>query len=294
VWGGPGQVTAFGTFTGDALGPTFISHCIFDNRCCKLVDTGTGYEPYVSMPMMQLHFAGGGEMPLKFFNNTVVFSPDQQGSIDFWVAHVRGDNPVIRSGAFHEVFNCIYVRNDYQRYYGKNPSAGAPSSGEGWSAQSDEMVGRIVCGGGSKELYDFIILHRDVPSVVSNYFREIVDTPVSGQAASSHGGADYTSLSNWLGSSKFTNSKGIYSPGFFANSYQVNPQMPSAPSGGNVGSFDARRNYRPAATQANNGFTGTVNAPSGLSMASWKVKPHPWIGALDPAGTTCPIGVQSP
>jgi hypothetical protein len=300
VLGGPGQYFRDFTVLGDALAPWYVSHCIFDNRCPKLVDTGTGYEPYVSMPLWQMHMASGGEMPIKFFNNTVIFSPDQQGSINFWMAHIRGDNPAVRS--YHEVFNCIYARSDYQRYYGKNPTTGgAPAGGEAWVAQSDEIVGRVVSGGGSKELYDFIILHRDVPSVVNNLFREMVDTPVAGQAASAHGGQDFSSLSAWLSSSKFTASKGIYparagvpTGGFFANSYQVNPQMPSCPSGGNIGSFDARRNYRPAASQANNGFAGTTTAPSGESMASWLVKPSSYIGALDPAGTTCPIGCQTP
>ncbi len=201
--------------------------------------------------------------------------------------HIRGDNPAVL-GPFHEVFNNIFVRTDYQRY------TGTDANGAYWIGQNDEIVSRCVCGGGSKEIYDYTILHRDVPNPVSSLFHDMVDTPIFGQAASAHGAASYASLAAWLASAKFTASKGIYSPGFFANSYQVNPSIPSCPSGGFVPNFDTRRNYRPAASQAANGYPGTVNSPAGQSMASWKVKPSPWIGALDPNGSTTPIGVQNP
>jgi hypothetical protein len=29
-------------------------------------------------------------------------------------------------------------------------------------------------------------------------------------------------------------------------------------------------------------------------MSGWKVKPSPWIGALNPGATDMPVGVQNP
>jgi hypothetical protein len=290
AYGGPGD-------SGDAPGPMFISHSIFDNRCPRYVDCMNPQGDPFFMPLMQLHLTGGGEQPLKWYNNTVIWSPDTGGNESTWMACLRGDNPAVL-GPFHEVFNCIWVRTDYQRYTGTGPSGGT------WEAQNDEIVSRCVCGGGSKEIYDYIILHRDVPNAAKPLFLDIVDTPVRGQAASSHGAGGYTSLANWLSGTtsflngsipnKFNESKVIYSPGFFANSYQVNPQISSCPPGGVVPDFDTRRSYRPAAAQANNGYSGTTNSPAGQSMASWKVLSSPWIGALDPHGSSVPVGVQNP
>ena len=273
--------------TGNAPTASYVSHCVFDSRCPRLVDVGTAWngEPFF-MPLNQLHMTGGGEQPLKWYNNTIIWAPDAQGNDNCYMNHIQGNNPAVL-GAFHEVFNNIWVRTDYQRYTGASPSGN-------WAGRSDEIVCRINCGGGSKEIFDYEIHHRDVPGAVSSLYHDIVTSPVGGGSPSSHGGASYPSLAAWQASAQFIASKGIYSPGFFANSYQVDPQIPNCPTGGFVPNFDARRNYRPAASQAANGYAGTVTSPAGQSMASWKVPPSPWIGALDPSGSSLAIGVPDP
>jgi hypothetical protein len=288
AYGGPGD-------SGTAAGPMYISHCIFDNRCPRLVDcTNPQGEPFF-MPLMQTHFTGGCQQPLKWYNNTIIWAPDTQGAVDSYMNHITGnENATI---AWHETFNNIYVRIDYQRY------TGTDFVGNNWMGHQDEVVSSLNCGGESHELYDYEILHRDVPNPASPFFKWCLDSTVHGQSVFSHGAGSYSSLANWLAgvqseaggvANKFNESKGIYAPGFHAHSFQVNPQIPSCPTGGSVPDFDTRRNYRPAASQANNGFSGTTNAPSGESMAGWKVKPSPWIGALNPGATDMPVGVQNP
>jgi hypothetical protein len=93
-------------------------------------------------------------------------------------------------------------------------------------------------------------------------------------------------------------------PGFEANGTDERPEMPS------VTDFPSDRfDYRPAPTAA-----VTVATSSSLSGADWwsgagpswgredfpwndgatSLAPSPWKGAVDPNGSTMPVGVQNP
>ena len=58
VFGGPRTIWQCGRAR------SYISHCIFDNRCPKIVDCMNPRGKSYFMPLMQTHFTGGGEMPL--------------------------------------------------------------------------------------------------------------------------------------------------------------------------------------------------------------------------------------
>ena len=97
----------------------FISPTHFDNRCPQDRQFQLRREPYF-MPLMQTHMTGGGEQPLKWYNNTIIWAPDAQSSDSFrWPTCVATIRPC--SSRFHEVFNNIWVRNDYQRYNASDP-----------------------------------------------------------------------------------------------------------------------------------------------------------------------------
>jgi hypothetical protein len=223
--------------------------------------------------------------PYKWYNNTVIWQPDSNGFKGPWLTHCEGGENA--TTPWHEVFNTIVVNTDYQRYVGNGPSGGA------WLGQCSSVCRRMICGT-SNEAYDYCILWRDVPNPETHFFQEILNKAIGGNPVSSGGATNYNTLTAWKASTQFNNSKTKYGPGFHNNSFQVDPQMPSCPTGGSVPSLTARMSYRPAASQANSGYSNTSTAPSGESMLGWLVKPSPWIGALQPGATDMPVGVQNP
>jgi hypothetical protein len=280
-----------GGLENDSSAPTFASQAIyfafniFDHRCPHLIDTGTSpqSEPYLAAFNVP-HYNQGVRCPYKFFNNTVIWSPDANGNKGPWLTHTEGGDNA--TSPYHENFNNIVMVMDYQRYVGNGPSGGGA-----WLGQCSSVCRRMITTVAS-EAHDYCILWRNVPNPETNFFQEILHIAIGGNPISVGSPQDFNTLAAWQASGKFNESKGKYAPGFHANSFQIDPQMPSGVTA--PADLNARMSYRPAASQASSGYASTTNAPSGESMAGWLVKPAPWIGALDPAGTDCPVGVQLP
>jgi hypothetical protein len=226
----------------------------------------------------------GVSHPHKVYNCTIITAPDavaRDTSPHF--AHIHGskDNG---SSIYHEVWNTICCTVSADRFAG--------NGGQGWVGPSDYVVSRMITDGGSREAHDYLMIHRDCPfhpSTPSAFSSGIIHSFANNDGSPEN----FTTLAAWKASSKFNASKSVYSPGFLNSAVVADPQIPSAvraPS-----SFDIRRSYRPGNPQAVSAArTTTSTSPAGESTAGWTVAPSPWMGALDPNGTSMPVGVQNP
>jgi hypothetical protein len=144
----------------------YFSHNIFDHRCPRIVDTGTSpqSEPYLAA-FNAPHYNAGVRCPYKWYNNTVIWSPDANGKKGPWLTHCEGDESA--TSPFHENFNNIVMVLDYQRYVGNAPSGGA------WLGQCSSVCRRMITTG-ANEAHDYCILWRDVPNPETHFFQEII------------------------------------------------------------------------------------------------------------------------
>ena len=185
---------------------------------------------------------------------------------------------------YHEYWNNIACIVSDKRYVGAQFAA--------WQGPADAPIYRFITNGGSKEAHDYCLLYRDTPfhpntpSAFTNGIIMAVGAPDVGEQ-------NFATMAAWKASTYFNNSKSVYSPGYHANSVNEDPQIPSAVR--TPASFDVRRDYRPRNARAVSlARTTTSTTPAGQSTAGWTVSPSPWIGALDPNGSTMPVGVQNP
>jgi hypothetical protein len=188
------------------------------------------------------------------------------------------------SSIAHEVFNNIFIRVSGQ--VGSTARYNSTSPFPGWS---DHCLVKLQCDGSSREFWDYNILWRDpaLAPFAHGLLDEIGNRPDTNES-------DYASLANFRNNvfsggsgGHFNLSKSIYAPGFEANSFEFKPTMAS------IDSFPANRlDYRPSPHA--NRTTGKTTSLSGESTAGWPAQPSNWKGALDPAGTTMPVGVQNP
>jgi hypothetical protein len=282
AFGGPGGA-------GTMAGSWKVSHCIFDCRLPKMTDVGASLSPYSEPFMISFNLAHpdwtqGVSHPHKVYNCTIIHAPDGVGRESApHFAHIHGskDNG---STVFHEIWNCICCVISADRYAG--------NGGQAWVGPSDYAVSRMITDGASREAHDYLMIHRDCPFHPStpNAFTNGIIHAFAGNDASPE---NFSTLAAWKASSKFNASKNIYSPGFLNSAIVADPQIPSAVRA--PASFDTRRNYRPQNSQAVSAArSATSTSLTGESTTGWTVAPSPWMGALDPNGTTMPIGVQNP
>lgn len=280
-------------------GQEYIHHNIFDHRIARC--THWRAQPHPN-PLWISHSPDADSHPRKIYNNLFIFGPDCEQESHAGLAH----NPSSVDAAdnfdaiAHELFNNIVIRWDTQRY---DPLAGATYSDGSATDQSDFITRFHHFDGDTNELYDFNLYYRDVPApLVDGVFKDMSATRFSTQF-------DYASLAAWTASAQFTASKlagsqrGAYSDGLEGNSTDTKPTLAT------IDDFPTSRfQYRPGATSA-----VTVAASGSLSGEDWWSTPPTWgddyfswsagggtlepdafKGALDPSGSTLPVGVQTP
>ena len=158
-------------------------------------------------------------MPLRFYYNTVICSPDTHNRLGHFATHWDGRN--LPSGA-HEVWNNIFVVQDTKRYPG---------------TPHEYLARHISCQQSTAGTWhlDYNCYHRDVPgSIATPFFWNIQDSRNVNRES-------FDSLALFKGSSKFTLSASMYSDGTTGHEQhgvQENPQFVD---------LDAR-DYRPQST----------------------------------------------
>ena len=206
------------------------------------------------------------------------------------------------------MFNNIIIR---QVWNGKRYN---PTAGDGYVGSSGNFPNRSDFAFGpdsnthpdrSNELWDYNLYYRDLDgtAAVNNFIHKM---QVTGSLTR---GTNFASLAAYKASAAFQNStqagaeRAAYAPGIEGNSTDVKPTLPS------LDNFPADRlKYRPAATAAVTTATSTslTGANWWTSPPTWgddyfpwndgekTLAPSNWKGALDPNGTTMPVGVQNP
>jgi hypothetical protein len=286
-------------------GGWFIHHNIMDARQERCTDWGTQAHPGA----LYIPHSPDDNRPVRQYNNLFIWGPDTENEFGIGMEHSsQGDGGNNTSTVMHECFNNILLRvflEDTKRY--------DPDGGGGASAYSDSFAqdrSDFVLGtctrysaSESNELFDYNCYWR--PSSMS------VDALLKGHRRGGIGQTrrDFDTLAAWKAHAEFEHSKlsgarrGAYAPGFDGNSTDGKPTLPSIDDYPN-----SRFNYRPAATSV-----VTTATASSLSGANWwstpptwgatyfpwndgekSLAPSPWKGALDPNGTTLPVGVQNP
>jgi hypothetical protein len=212
------------------------------------------------------------------------------------------------SSVMHECFNNILLRvflegaKRYDPWVGQAEGSYSDSFAPN---RTDFVLGTMTrySASESNELFDYNCYWRPAGMIVSPLFR--------GHRRGGIGQTlfNFNSLAAWKAHTEFEHSKlggvrrGSYAPGFDGNSTDSKPTLPS------IDDYPSSRfDYRPAPTPV-----VTAATASSLSGTNWwspppswgatyfpwddgekTLAPSPWKGALDPNGTTMPIGVQNP
>jgi Concanavalin A-like lectin/glucanases superfamily len=278
AYGGHGQ--------GGGIGGTyFFHHNILDPR----VEKCAFYRQAAVPNFLWLNHSTGGSQPRKVYNNTLLWGPDVEEAQSNGLNH--NDERNNASSEPHEVFNNIVIRHGTRRY---------PAIGFFSQPQTDFVQGRLKWGG-SNEMWDYNLYYRQVPQINGAFLNGILQGASSGFGSPSL--ENFATLAAWRASSAFQTSKQRYAPGFEANGTDTKPTLPS------LDNFPTDRfKYRPSPTAA-----VTTATTSSLSGANWwstppswgasffpwndgekTLAPSNWKGALDPNGSTLPVGVQNP
>jgi hypothetical protein len=294
AYGGTGGQTGTGTDPGQ----WYIHHNILDfreERC-----TNWRAQPHPGFPY--LGHSPSGNQPRKYYNNTFLWGPDTEETSHAGYGH--NEDTENSHALAHEVFNNLNIRMSWGTRY--DPTAGAKYSFF-LTGRSDSLSEYMHYDPNrSNEFWDYNLYYRDMQGTT---LVEGILWNVGAGAQSNNERASFASLAAWYASPKFTTSKGAgtrrgaYPPGFEGNSTETKPTMPS------LDNFPADRfKYRPSPTSAVT--TATVSSLSGANWwntpPSWgaayfpwndgenTLAPSAWKGALDPNGSTMPVGVQNP
>jgi hypothetical protein len=267
-------------------GQYYFHHNVIDARGQKCAF----YRQAAVPGFLWLNHSTAGSQPRKNYNNTIIYSPDVEEAQPSCLAHNPDRNNT--SAEPHEVFNNIVIRHDIGRY---------PQIGFFGLPRTDNAQSFVYYGGVSNERWDYNLYYRDVPTVGGPH-NGFLDGLFQVRAQLNATIENYLTLAAWRASAGFNTSKGIYAPGFEANGTDTKPTLPS------LDNFPTDRfKYRPSATSAVT--TATTSSLSGVNWWStpptwgsafpWNdgektLAPSPWKGALDPNGTTMPVGVQDP
>jgi hypothetical protein len=308
AWGGFG---VSGSDGGPPLvtGQFFHHHNVIDYR----QERGTNWRAQPHPGFIYGQHSPNAPQPMKIYNNLVIIGPDLEQEDTLGFAHADnhgdgGDNTLTGAANMHECFNNVILRvflEGTKRYDPVVTNPDARYSDGGFSGRSDFAMGRQqrYSAAHSNELNDYNLYWR--PAAMN------VDALLRGwRRGSGQTVRDFASLAAWRASSEFEHSKAggsfraAYAAGFDGNSTDAKPTLPS------IDDYPTSRfQYRPAPTTA-----VTTAASSSLSGANWwsglgptwgrdyfpwndgamTLEPSAWKGALDPNGSTMPVGVQNP
>jgi len=279
-------------------GGWLIHHNVVDNRECRVTNENAQPHPHY----LYLSHSPDGNQPRKYYNNLFMQGPDLEETTSIGLSsNYDRDMTTTTALTAQEVFNNIHVIQDSQRYdstTGYSDNVHSPDS---------HFARYINCDPDrSNEVFDYNLYWRDVPGSTA--------LPKNGWGLTIREGRgvneqNFATLALFQASALFTTSKasgskrGAYAPGFEASSTEAEPPMPS------VTNFPADRfDYRPSATSPI-----TTSTTISLSGADWwstppswggdyfdwndgalTLAPSAWKGALDPNGSTMPVGVQNP
>ena len=237
-----------------------------------------------------------------------------------------GNNP----REFDEGFNNILICSDNKRYRGKESTS---VNWFRWDSVERKAAVRIINPAGATPRYnrhwrDYNTYWRNVavdPQTGFQSNKKFIDLNYS-TGTQPNPDFDYVQANNgtepnggpvgdavFYGSSEWAFTRDNIGAAFWGpgntkgweqNGSDDNPRIPS------VDSFPAQRmDYRPqnaqtgvatapSVTAGGNAWYGTGTTPGwsnyGATQVPWNWAPSPWRGALDPAGTDMPIGVQRP
>jgi hypothetical protein len=304
AWGGFGEG---GAEDQEATpGNWFLHHNIIDYR----QERGTNWRAQPHPGFLFSPHSPNGNNPKHIYNNLFIWGPDSEEEVGPGLQHSvqdsGGDNTLTGTLNMHEVFNNIIMRAFLEGTKRYDPVVTSPSArySDNFQDRSDFVLGRTTRYGAgfSNELFDYNLYWRPPGMAANALFR-------GHHRGGSSAKSDYASLAAWKGSSEFEHSKlsgslrGAYAPGFDGNSTETKPTLPS------IDNYPADRfKYRPSATSE-----VTTATTSSLGGANWwstpptwgtthfpwndgekTLAPSAWKGALDPGGTTSPVGVQNP
>jgi Concanavalin A-like lectin/glucanases superfamily len=247
--------------------------------------------------------------PHKNYNNTIFWGADIVGELPLGLGHLVTNQAVKNTSSVpHEVFNNIGIRQVWsgKRYDQLAGSGYATSSGAN-TGPSDFAWGKDTSThpDRSNEFWDYNLWYRDLDGTAAadSYAKNIM---VANNITTLR---SFSSMAGWKASAEFQANKvagavrAAYSPGIEGNSTDVKPTMPS------LDNFPADRfKYRPSTqTQVTTATSSSLSganwwspAPSwGATYFPWNdgamtLAPSAWKGALDPNGSTNPVGVQNP
>jgi hypothetical protein len=251
--------------SGGNTNPWYIHHNIMDYRAIRVVDV-FGKEPY-PMALVQFH-SPNANRPGKYFNNTVIVMTDTADQQRIPFNHFHGDRANQHPNFYNECFNNILTvcNGDVgtsTRYTSTSPFPG----------RADQVMrGVRPVTTDSKEIFNYNLYWRD--PALAPFTKGLIQT---------RQGSTLTERATLAAA------KSAY-PQFEPNGVEAKPIIAS------LDNFPADRlKYRPAAnSDVLTAYSNQTTSPAGESMSGWPAKPSPWKGALDPNGTTVPVGVQKP
>lgn len=287
-------------------GEWFFHHNIVDVR----EERGIEWRAHTPPKFPYAPHSPDGSQPHKNYNNTIFWGADVSNELPLGLGHLATSQAVKNTGPVpHEVFNNIGIRQVWSgKRYDPLAGSGYVSSSGAFPNRSDFAFGKDTSThpDRSNELWDYNLWYRDLDGTTAadSYCKEIM---VANNITTLR---NFASMAAWKASAEFQANKSAgsvrsaYSPGIEGNSTDAKPTLPS------LDNFPAARfKYRPsptsAVTVATSGSLSGANWWSGLgpswgrSYFPWNdgamtLAPSPWKGALDPNGTTMPVGVQNP
>ena len=296
----------YGVGAGEQSDPNpggwFFHHNIVDCR----EERGTEWRSQPHPKFLYHAHSPDGNRPHKNYNNTIFWGPDLENEVPMGLGHLTTQQSVKNTGAVpHEVFNNIGIRQVWNgKRYDPLAGSGYVASNGAFPNRSDFAWGRDTSchPDRSNEFWDYNLWYRDLDGTAA------VDTYIQGLMVANNITTvlNLNSMAAWHARAEFDATKAAgavraaYSPGIEGNSSDTRPVIPS------LDNFPADRfKYRPsptaAVTTATTASLSGANWWSGLGPAwgrdyfPWDgLAPSPWKGALNPNGTTIPIGVQDP
>jgi concanavalin A-like lectin/glucanase superfamily protein len=298
---------------------TYFHHNIGDNRCPRGSAPAFGGNNTINGGATAVHRQpGSGYYAYKMYNNTYIQAPDNATAWDprlgFGADINNGLTGLGQAGGsrrgFDECFNNILVVHDSKRYTNSEASIGrlswvdALEYGAPFNFPNHCLYRDYNCysrhglpfrpGSGSytnPKCWMTGVKHSGAvqQNASFEYYRN--------QPAGEPGGAVFVGSSLWNAFNQpIPAATGVK---LDQNSVDDNPQIPSC-----MNITTSRTDYRPqnvskmgANATPPSGFNwwGSPGWTSyGATPVPFNMAPSPWKGALDPNGTTCPIGVQNP
>ena len=247
-----------GGSTPNPPGQTYWHHNIWDMRHLQVYWYSDS--PMPALP--SLNHSQQVSYPKKAWNNTVLYGPDTVNQQTPAFGEQISNNTAVST----EIFNNIIVRMDDTRYDIGGPSVGGndPSDRLQWLMRPE-----------SNAHWDYNMWWRSVPSATQGKWQ------AGGSSA-----PQYNTLAALFAAT-----------GFEQHGVEAQPKMAAVTDWVNN-----PRAYRPT----NVGMSATTQPPSGETWdntpPTWGVENfnwdtfviNAWNGALNPAGTTMPVGVQNP